>query len=102
MTYPGQIDGSGSNVDVHQVINHTALDVPFVTVHDDFVPGVDDFHERHVALFSLVHRLVSVLIMLDPQQEISQSSIFVIQHGVIGAVDFHFLQKKHDVPRYLK
>lgn len=75
-------------MNVHEEINDSRLNVPFMLVNDDFLAGVVDFHVRVRFLLGLVERLVLLLIVLDPQPEVVHRLVLV-HVGVVGTADLH-------------
>ena len=57
-------------MDVHQVIDDPALDVPLVLVHDDLLSGIEYLEEAEVGFQVLVERLVLLFVVFDPRFEI--------------------------------
>ena len=62
---PCNVDGSGCNVYVHQVVDDPALNVSLVFVDQNFLSGVEDLDEAVVRLVRLVDGLVLKLVVLD-------------------------------------
>ena len=52
------VDGSGCNVYVHQVVDDPALNVSLMFVDQNFLSGVEDLDEAVVRLVRLVDGLV--------------------------------------------
>ena len=57
-------------MDVHQVIDDPALDMPLVLVHDDLLSGIEYLEEAEVGFQVLVERLVLLFVVFDPRFEI--------------------------------
>ena len=81
-TMSGEIDSPLGYMDVHQVIDDPALDVPLVLVHDDLLSGIEYLEEAEVGFQVLVERLVLLFVVFDPRFEI-------FDHLRQGLVRFH-------------
>ena len=68
-TYSAYPNASRLNVQVHQVINHSTLEIVLYPVDNDLTSNVDDLAVCHVRLV-LIHRLVYLLIHRDTLSEI--------------------------------
>ena len=69
-TMSGEIDSPLGYMDVHQVIDDPALDMPLVLVHDDLLSGIEYLEEAEVGFQVLVERLVLLFVVFDPRFEI--------------------------------
>ena len=78
----GEIDSPLGYMDVHQVIDDPALDMPLVLVHDDLLSGIEYLEEAEVGFQVLVERLVLLFVVFDPRFEI-------FDHLRQGLVLFH-------------
>ena len=65
LTVACNVDGSGCNVYVHQVVDDPALNVSLVFVDQNFLSGVEDLDEAVVRLVCLVDCLILKLVVLD-------------------------------------
>ena len=77
-----EIDSPLGQMDVHQVIDDPALDVPLVLVHDNLLSGIEYLEKAEVGLQALVQRLVLLFVVSDPRFEI-------FDHLRQGLVLFH-------------
>ena len=59
-----------------------------MTVHDQFLPLVDDLHEGEVFLLPLAHWDVDLLVVLNPLQEVRQGR-FPVHIQIVRAVNLH-------------
>ena len=57
-------------MDVHEVVNHTALDVTFVSMNQDLVSGIKYFHERKILFDFFIQRFISSLVVLNSLDKI--------------------------------
>ena len=58
---PGQVDGPGGDVDIHDPVDNLALEVALVLVDDILLPSVVQLDEGQVALALLAYGLVDGL-----------------------------------------
>lgn len=85
-SHPRQINRSLRNVNIHQEVDDSRLNVSLMLVNDDFFAGVVDFHVRISVLFGLMQWLIFLLVMLDAQAKIVQS-IVLVHIRVVGTAD---------------
>lgn len=91
-THSGEVNGSGGDVNVHEIVNDAGLDVTLVFVDHHLFPRVVDLHEGHVLLFLFVQGIVLLLVVLYPLEEIGQSCVLVHVRVVRTAhFDFHYI-----------
>ena len=93
-TYPTNPDAARLDVQVHEVVDHAALQVILYPVDDDLAADVDDLAVRHVALI-LVQRLVHPFIHPYPLPEIL-GRLFRILTLVVGTRGLDFEDIAHD------
>uniref|UniRef100_A0A6G5AFG7 Uncharacterized protein n=1 Tax=Rhipicephalus microplus TaxID=6941 RepID=A0A6G5AFG7_RHIMP len=86
---PGQVDGSWHDVDVHKVIHHPTLDVPFMSMHDDLLSRVEDLHEGVLLFLHFIESLVAGLVVFNAVHKIEES-IILVHVPVVRAIDLHF------------
>ena len=66
-------------MDVHQIIDDPALNVPFVFVNDDLLSGIEYLEEAEGGFQVLVQRLVLLFVVFDPRFEIFDH----LRHGLV-------------------
>ena len=69
------VDVPGGDVDVHEIVDDSALDVSLVFVDENFFSGVEDLDEAEVGLDFLVDGLVLQLVVLDAFAEVLHNVI---------------------------
>lgn len=88
-----QVDGAWCDVNVHQVVDDSALDVVEDTVDQVTAAHVHDFNVGQVPVQNLVQRLVGRLVTLDSLHEVLDGLLRVAV-DVVGAAQLHLLQEK--------
>lgn len=90
---PAQVDGAWRDVDVHQVVDNSALDVVQHPVDKVTPADVHDLYVGQIPVQDLVQRLVGRLVALDPLHEVFDGLLRVAV-DVVGAAQLHLLQKE--------
>lgn len=88
-----QVDGAWCDVDVHQVVDDSALDVVEDTVDQVTTAHVHDLNVGQVPVQNLVQRLIGRLVTLDPLHEVF-NGLLCVAVDVVGAAQLHLLQEK--------
>lgn len=109
VTYPAYPNVSRLNVQVHQVVNYSALEIILYPVDDDLAANIDNLAVCHVRLI-LIYRFIHPLIHRDTLSEIlcrllrilplvvrrRKLHVFDIRHDQLFVVAFGFHEQRLD------
>ena len=84
-TVSSKVDCSRRDVNVHQIVNDSTLDVTFVFVDQNFLSGVEDLDEAVVVLVCLVDGFVQRLVVTNSFPEIGHDLVDVRESHIIRA-----------------
>jgi hypothetical protein len=94
MTYSAYPNAPGLDVQVHEVVHHSRLQIVVYSVDDDLASNIDDLAICHVGLV-LVQSFVHTLVHRYPLSEVDRRLFWVLAF-IVGAGGLHFADVGHD------